>query len=77
MYAVLDRVKMFLPQLAQANLELEKQIAGEGSESVVIDSTILAEGGDSDEEVEEEVGQRRCHHILHSYISLACVMLWW
>lgn len=54
MYTVLDRVKMFLPQMAQANLELEKQIAGEGSDSVVIDKTILAEAEDSDEEEEEE-----------------------
>jgi hypothetical protein len=49
MYIVLDRVKMFLPQMAQANIELEKQIAGVGKESVVIDGTILADSSDEEE----------------------------
>lgn len=40
---------MFLPQMAKANEELEKKIAGAGSESVVIDSTILAESSDEEE----------------------------
>jgi len=60
-YAVLDRVKMFLPQMAQANLELEKQISGEGSDSVVIDRTILADEDDSDDEEDEVGGGREIH----------------
>jgi hypothetical protein len=47
---------MFLPVMAQANIELEKQIAGCGSESVVIDSTML-NNESSDEEEDEEVSR--------------------
>ena len=51
--SVLDRVKMFLPQIAQANVELEKKMAGEGLQSVVIDKDIVAEDSSEDEEEEE------------------------
>jgi hypothetical protein len=51
--AVLDRVKMFLPEMARANEQLQRQIEGSGSESVVIDSTMLNDGESSDDEVSE------------------------
>ena len=40
-YAVLDRVKQFLPVIEQANRELEENVKKAGPECVVIDSGIL------------------------------------
>ena len=42
--ALLDRVKMFLPQMQKANEELEARIAREGVDSVRIDGN-LGENG--------------------------------
>lgn len=42
---------MFLPVIAQANVELEKQISGKGAESVAIDTTMLQESSDEEDEV--------------------------
>ena len=36
--SVLDRVKMFLPQIEKANKELEEQVKSEGANSVQIDA---------------------------------------
>jgi hypothetical protein len=44
---------MFLPEMARANEQLQRQIEGSGSESVVIDSTMLNDGESSDDEVSE------------------------
>ena len=60
--SVLDRVKMFLPQIAQANVDLEKKMAGEGLQSVVIDKDIVAE--DSSEDEEEEVSILECEGVV-------------
>lgn len=38
--SVLDRVKMFLPEIRKANEELTEKIQKEGAESVMIDSKL-------------------------------------
>lgn len=50
--SVLDRVKLFLPELKLANEELADRIKSEGVDSVQIDAALSEGGGDEDEDEE-------------------------
>ena len=57
--SVLDRVKLFLPQIQKANAELELKIAREGTSSVQIDSGLGVDVGANAEDIEhsDEIDQ--------------------